>query len=53
MRLANIMMEIQLLPESLLAQPSCRRVVDWYQQSFTEILQFSAADPDSSATCDE
>ena len=52
-RLANIMMEIQLLPESLLAQPSCQRVVDWYRQSFTEILQFSGANPESSATRDE
>ena len=53
MRLANIMMEIQLLPETLLSQPSCRRVVDWYQQSFTDILQFSAANPESSAVRDE
>ncbi|KAF0293931.1 [Pyruvate dehydrogenase (acetyl-transferring)] kinase isozyme 2, mitochondrial [Amphibalanus amphitrite] len=52
-RLANIMMEIQLLPESLLSQPSCRRVVDWYQQSFSELLQFCAANPESSAARDD
>lgn len=45
-RLANIMREIQLLPESLLSQPSCRMVCDWYMQSFNDILHFDkAGDP--------
>ncbi|XP_043224238.1 pyruvate dehydrogenase (acetyl-transferring) kinase, mitochondrial-like isoform X2 [Amphibalanus amphitrite] len=44
-RLANIMREIQLLPESLLTQPSCRTVCEWYMQSFNDILRFEETGP--------
>jgi len=52
-RLANIMREIQLLPESLLKQPSCRTVTDWYMQSFNEILVFDKMDPTTPAVLDD
>ncbi|XP_037088380.1 pyruvate dehydrogenase (acetyl-transferring) kinase, mitochondrial-like isoform X2 [Pollicipes pollicipes] len=52
-RLANIMREIQLLPESLLLQPSCRMVCDWYMQSFDEILVFEKMDPPNSTVLDD
>ncbi|XP_037077501.1 pyruvate dehydrogenase (acetyl-transferring) kinase, mitochondrial-like [Pollicipes pollicipes] len=52
-RLANIMREIQLLPDSLLQQPSCRQVADWYMQSFNDILVYEAADPQGSAVLDD
>lgn len=47
-RLANIMKEIQLLPESLLRMPSVSLVQSWYEQSFEEILEFEKASPDDS-----
>lgn len=42
-RLANIMKEINLLPETLQQMPSVAMVRNWYQQSFTEILEFESA----------
>ena len=42
-RLANIMQEIQLLPENLLRMPSVSLVQSWYERSFSEILQFEKA----------
>nr|XP_046259339.1 pyruvate dehydrogenase (acetyl-transferring) kinase isozyme 1, mitochondrial isoform X3 [Scatophagus argus] len=39
-RLANIMKEINLLPDNLLRTPSVRLVQSWYMQSFQEILEF-------------
>ncbi|CAH1775734.1 unnamed protein product [Owenia fusiformis] len=39
-RLANIMKEINLLPESLLMQPSVRLVKSWYEKSFEEVIEF-------------
>ncbi|XP_068602021.1 pyruvate dehydrogenase (acetyl-transferring) kinase isozyme 1, mitochondrial [Brachionichthys hirsutus] len=39
-RLANIMKEINLLPDNLLLTPSVRLVQSWYLQSFQEILEF-------------
>uniref|UniRef100_A0A8C6U2C0 Protein-serine/threonine kinase n=1 Tax=Neogobius melanostomus TaxID=47308 RepID=A0A8C6U2C0_9GOBI len=39
-RLANIMKEINLLPDNLLRTPSVRLVQSWYMQSFQDILQF-------------
>ncbi|CAG7834893.1 unnamed protein product, partial [Allacma fusca] len=49
-RLANIMKEINLLPENLQRMPSVNLVHNWYMQSFGEILEFeskhdSDADP--------
>ena len=53
MRLANIMREIQLLPETLLSQPSCRMVCDWYMQSFSDILHFEKAGTPTAVVLDE
>uniref|UniRef100_A0A665WSC9 Protein-serine/threonine kinase n=1 Tax=Echeneis naucrates TaxID=173247 RepID=A0A665WSC9_ECHNA len=39
-RLANIMKEINLLPDNLLRTPSVRLVQSWYMQSLQEILEF-------------
>jgi len=39
-RLANIMQEIQLLPQNLLRMPSVNLVQSWYVQSFKEVLEF-------------
>ena len=43
-RLANIMAEIQLLPEHLLRMPSSKMVHGWYERSFLEILDFHKSD---------
>jgi pyruvate dehydrogenase kinase 2/3/4 len=43
-RLANIMKEIRLLPDSLLRMPSVNLVNDWYVRSFEEILEFEKTD---------
>lgn len=45
-RLANIMKEINLLPDNLLQMPSVAMVQGWYQLSFKEILAYEHADPD-------
>ncbi|XP_070402541.1 pyruvate dehydrogenase (acetyl-transferring) kinase isozyme 1, mitochondrial-like [Nothobranchius furzeri] len=52
-RLANIMKEINLLPDNLLRTPSVGLVQSWYMQSFQEILEFKdkKAD-DEKVTCD-
>ncbi|XP_792733.3 pyruvate dehydrogenase (acetyl-transferring) kinase isozyme 2, mitochondrial [Strongylocentrotus purpuratus] len=39
-RIANIMKEINLLPEKLLQMPSVRMVQGWYQQTFEELLEY-------------
>lgn len=52
-RLANIMKEINLLPENLLGMPSVAMVRNWYQQSFTEILEFEESNPDHQVTLDK
>lgn len=39
-RLANIMKEINLLPDQLLSMPSVRLVESWYEQSFQDIIKF-------------
>uniref|UniRef100_A0A8C5Q000 Protein-serine/threonine kinase n=1 Tax=Leptobrachium leishanense TaxID=445787 RepID=A0A8C5Q000_9ANUR len=47
-RLANIMKEINLLPDNLIKMPSVKLVESWYVQSFQEIVQFkdkAAEDP--------
>ncbi|KAG8559640.1 hypothetical protein GDO81_017396 [Engystomops pustulosus] len=49
-RLANIMKEINLLPDNLLKMPSIKLVQSWYVQSFQEIVDFkdrNTDDPDT------
>ncbi|XP_061698200.1 pyruvate dehydrogenase (acetyl-transferring) kinase isozyme 1, mitochondrial isoform X1 [Syngnathoides biaculeatus] len=45
-RLANIMKEINLLPDNLLRTPSVRLVQSWYVQSLQEILEFKDKNAD-------
>uniref|UniRef100_UPI003AADE056 pyruvate dehydrogenase (acetyl-transferring) kinase isozyme 1, mitochondrial isoform X3 n=1 Tax=Centroberyx gerrardi TaxID=166262 RepID=UPI003AADE056 len=45
-RLANIMKEINLLPDNLLRTPSVRLVQSWYVQSLQEILEFKEKNAD-------
>ncbi|XP_029013658.1 pyruvate dehydrogenase (acetyl-transferring) kinase isozyme 2, mitochondrial-like [Betta splendens] len=45
-RLSNIMKEINLLPDKLLATPSVQLVQTWYIQSLMEILEFLDKNPD-------
>uniref|UniRef100_A0A7N6A906 Protein-serine/threonine kinase n=1 Tax=Anabas testudineus TaxID=64144 RepID=A0A7N6A906_ANATE len=45
-RLANIMKEINLLPDNLLQTQSVRLVQSWYMQSFQEILEFKDKNAD-------
>ncbi|KAK7939572.1 hypothetical protein WMY93_002898 [Mugilogobius chulae] len=49
-RLANIMKEINLLPDNLLRTPSVRLVQSWYMQSFQEILEFKERNADDEKT---
>lgn len=44
-RLANIMKEIALLPDSLLRTPSVSQVSSWYAKSFEEVLEFERSEP--------
>lgn len=44
-RLANIMKEIALLPESLSRTPSVGMVSSWYAQSFEEVLRYEQMEP--------
>lgn len=46
-RLANIMKEIALLPDSLLRTPSVGLVSNWYAKSFEEVIEFERQDPSS------
>ncbi|XP_028846525.1 pyruvate dehydrogenase (acetyl-transferring) kinase isozyme 1, mitochondrial [Denticeps clupeoides] len=46
-RLANIMKEINLLPDNLLSTPSVRLVQSWYMQSLEEILDFKEKDAEN------
>ncbi|XP_012691962.1 pyruvate dehydrogenase (acetyl-transferring) kinase isozyme 1, mitochondrial [Clupea harengus] len=46
-RLANVMKEINLLPDNLLRTPSVRLVQSWYMQSFQDMLEFKDKDGDS------
>ncbi|XP_061649468.1 pyruvate dehydrogenase (acetyl-transferring) kinase isozyme 1, mitochondrial isoform X1 [Phyllopteryx taeniolatus] len=45
-RLANIMKEINLLPDNLIRTPSVRLVQSWYVQSLQEILEFKDKNAD-------
>uniref|UniRef100_A0A3B4AAC2 Protein-serine/threonine kinase n=1 Tax=Periophthalmus magnuspinnatus TaxID=409849 RepID=A0A3B4AAC2_9GOBI len=49
-RLANIMKEINLLPDHLLRTPSVRLVQSWYMQSFQDILEFKERNADDEKT---
>lgn len=44
-RLANIMKEIALLPDSLLRMPSVSLVNNWYAKSFEEVIEYEKTDP--------
>lgn len=44
-RLANIMKEIALLPDSLSRTPSVGMVSSWYARSFEEVLRYEQLDP--------
>nr|CAG4644864.1 EOG090X07QN [Leptodora kindtii] len=46
-RLANIMQEIQFLPENLLKMPSVNLVQQWYVRSFKEMLEFEEVKTDT------
>lgn len=44
-RLANIMKEIALLPDSLSKTPSVKLVSSWYARSFEEVLRYEQLEP--------
>uniref|UniRef100_A0A8C9YX75 Protein-serine/threonine kinase n=1 Tax=Sander lucioperca TaxID=283035 RepID=A0A8C9YX75_SANLU len=46
-RLANIMKEIDFLPDKLLGTPSLKLLISWYSQSLLEIVDFLEKDPDN------
>uniref|UniRef100_A0A665VBI6 Protein-serine/threonine kinase n=1 Tax=Echeneis naucrates TaxID=173247 RepID=A0A665VBI6_ECHNA len=45
-RLANIMKEIDFLPDKLLGTPSLKLLTSWYSQSLLELIEFLEKDPD-------
>uniref|UniRef100_A0A7N6B3B5 Protein-serine/threonine kinase n=1 Tax=Anabas testudineus TaxID=64144 RepID=A0A7N6B3B5_ANATE len=45
-RLANIMKEIDFLPDKLLGTPSLKLLTSWYSQSLMELVDFLEKDPD-------
>uniref|UniRef100_A0AAR2KGQ8 Protein-serine/threonine kinase n=1 Tax=Pygocentrus nattereri TaxID=42514 RepID=A0AAR2KGQ8_PYGNA len=45
-RLANIMKEIDFLPDKLISTPSVQLLHSWYAQSLMEIVDFLEKDPD-------
>ncbi|XP_069490462.1 pyruvate dehydrogenase kinase, isozyme 2 isoform X1 [Ambystoma mexicanum] len=49
-RLANIMKEINLLPDRLLGTPSVQLVQSWYVQSLLDILEFLHKNPEDQST---
>ena len=49
-RLANMMQEMQLLPENLLRMPSVSLVQSWYERSFEEVLKFESGNADDPVT---
>lgn len=50
MRLANIMKEINLLPDRVLSTPSVQLVQSWYVQSLLDIMEFLDKDPEDHRT---
>ncbi|XP_061616392.1 pyruvate dehydrogenase kinase, isozyme 4 isoform X1 [Phyllopteryx taeniolatus] len=49
-RLANIMKEIDFLPDKLLGTPSLKLLTSWYSQSLLELVEFLEKDPDDKDT---
>ncbi|XP_049715384.1 pyruvate dehydrogenase kinase, isozyme 2 [Elephas maximus indicus] len=49
-RLANIMKEINLLPDRVLSTPSVQLVQSWYVQSLLDIMEFLDKDPEDHHT---
>ncbi|KAH0501147.1 [Pyruvate dehydrogenase (acetyl-transferring)] kinase isozyme 2, mitochondrial [Microtus ochrogaster] len=49
-RLANIMKEINLLPDRVLGTPSVQLVQSWYVQSLLDIMEFLDKDPEDQRT---
>ncbi|KAL6034046.1 pyruvate dehydrogenase kinase, isozyme 2 isoform X2 [Mastomys coucha] len=49
-RLANIMKEINLLPDRVLGTPSVQLVQSWYVQSLLDIMEFLDKDPEDHRT---
>ncbi|KAJ8334201.1 hypothetical protein SKAU_G00398400 [Synaphobranchus kaupii] len=49
-RLANIMKEIDFLPDKLLGTPSLQLLQSWYAQSLMEIVDFLETDPEDKKT---
>ncbi|KAG7245050.1 hypothetical protein INR49_023616 [Caranx melampygus] len=45
-RLANIMKEIDFLPDKLLGTPSLKLLTSWYSQSLLELIEFLEKNPD-------
>lgn len=45
-RLANIMKEIDFLPDKLLGTPSLKLLTSWYSQSLLDLVEFLEKDPD-------
>uniref|UniRef100_A0A8C1M7K1 Protein-serine/threonine kinase n=1 Tax=Cyprinus carpio TaxID=7962 RepID=A0A8C1M7K1_CYPCA len=45
-RLANIMKEIDFLPDKMLSTPSLKLLQSWYAQSLMELVDFLEKDPD-------
>jgi len=54
-RLSNMMMELELLPEELLSQPACQEIIAQYGKSFQDILAFenSPNNPETHALFNE
>lgn len=44
-RFANIMKEIDFLPDKLLSTPSLKLLLSWYSQSLVELVEFLEEDP--------
>uniref|UniRef100_A0A8C0GC36 Protein-serine/threonine kinase n=1 Tax=Chelonoidis abingdonii TaxID=106734 RepID=A0A8C0GC36_CHEAB len=49
-RLANIMKEINLLPDRVISTPSVQLVQSWYVQSLLDIMEFLDKDPEDQGT---
>nr|XP_004655618.1 pyruvate dehydrogenase kinase, isozyme 2 isoform X2 [Jaculus jaculus] len=52
-RLANIMKEINLLPDRVLSTPSVQLVQSWYVQSLLDIMAFLDKDPEDQRTLNQ
>ncbi|POI21602.1 hypothetical protein CIB84_014651, partial [Bambusicola thoracicus] len=52
-RFANILREIELLPDKLLSTPSVQLVKSWYIQSLMELVEFHQKSPDDQKVLSE